>query len=60
MPQVSGVPKELNRLLESAYSSCMADKNNKALCSKISWGAARNAGWYKDKDGQWKKRKKKK
>jgi len=56
MPQVSDGPKELNDLLESVYSECMKKIKNETKCSKIAWGAASNAGWHKDKDGNWKKK----
>jgi len=58
MPQIKGGPKELNKLLERVYRQCMLTRKNETKCSKIAWGAAKNAGWYKDKDGKWKKRKK--
>ena len=57
MPQIKNGPKELNELLEAVYSSCMKKKNDKAICSKESWGAAYNNGWHKDKSGKWKKKK---
>jgi len=56
MPQVSGGPKGLNSLLESAYSSCMATSKDKEKCSKVAWSAAKNAGWHKGKDGKWRKK----
>lgn len=58
MPQVSGGPKTLNSLLERVYSSCMARRKNKSMCSATAWSAAKGAGWYRDKDGKWKQRKK--
>lgn len=56
MPRVAKGPKELNDLLERVYTSCMKTHNNKMLCSKNAWAVAKNAGWYKDKDGKWKKK----
>lgn len=60
MPQVKDAPSALNKLLESVYRTCMLKYKSKSKCSKIAWGAAKNAGWYKDKKtGKWKKKKKK-
>lgn len=56
MPQVQGAPKELNDLLENVYSDCMKKRKNETKCSKIAWGAAENAGWHKNKKGEWKKK----
>jgi len=56
MPQVSGGPKELNALLEQIYSECMKTKKNAGYCSRVSWTGAENAGWYKNKKGEWKKK----
>jgi len=57
MPQVKDAPKGLNDILESAYNSCMARMKDETRCSKISWAAAKNAGWFRGKDGKWHKRK---
>jgi hypothetical protein len=57
MPQVANAPKGLNDLLERVYSGCMARMKDETRCSKISWAAAKQAGWYKGKDGKWHKRK---
>lgn len=56
MPQVKDGPPELNRLLERVYNDCMKKRNNPEKCSKIAWGAAKNAGWSKGKDGKWHKK----
>ena len=56
MPQVKEGPKGLNSLLESVYSSCMKKRNNQAVCSMEAWTAAKNAGWFKTKDGKWKRK----
>lgn len=50
MPQVSGAPSELNKLLESAYSSALKKYKDKEKASKIAWGAAKQAGWHKKGD----------
>lgn len=57
MPQVSGAPKELNAILEAEYSSALNKYKNKAKASKIAWAAVKNAGWSKNKDGKWMKKK---
>lgn len=56
MPKIEGGPEGLNNLLESVYSECMKTKKNETRCSKIAWGAAENAGWHKNKKGEWKKK----
>lgn len=56
MPQVENGPKELNDILESSYTQCMID-GDEEKCSKISWGAAKRAGWEQDENGQWAKKK---
>jgi hypothetical protein len=56
MPKVEGGPKGLNSLLERVYSDCMRRHNNEQRCSTAAWTAAKSAGWYKDKDGKWKKK----
>ena len=55
MPQVKDAPEGLNKILESAYRSCMQKYKNEEKCSKIAWGAAKNAGWKKGNDGKWHK-----
>ena len=57
MPQVAGGPKGLNNLLESAYSACIAGGGTETSCSRQAWGAAKAAGWKKDTDGKWVKKK---
>lgn len=57
MPQVSEGPKALNDLLESAYSSCIAGGGTEASCSRQAWGAAKAAGWKKNKEDDWMKEK---
>lgn len=56
MPQVSDGPKELNNLLEQVYNECINSKKDKGYCSRISWTAAENAGWHKNKKGEWVKK----
>lgn len=59
MPQVEGAPKGLNDILESAYQSALKKyPGNKGKAAKIAWGAVKNAGWSKNKDGKWVKKKK--
>jgi len=56
--QVNDAPKEVNTILESAYRSALKKyPGNKAKASKIAWGAVKNAGWSKDKEGKWAKAK---
>ena len=56
MPKIQGAPKELNDLLEKVFSECMLEKRDDVRCSKISFGAAENAGWKKNNDtGEWEK-----
>ena len=57
MPQVSGAPSGLNKILETVYESALKKfKGNKAKASKIAWGAVKNAGWHKS-GGKWTKTK---
>ena len=59
MPQFKDAPVEMNKIMESAYSSALKKyKGNKAKASKIAIGAAENAGWSKGKDGKWMKKQK--
>jgi len=50
MPQIKGAPVGLNKILESAYQSCMKDNGDAGKCSKIAYGAASKAGWKKEGD----------
>jgi len=34
----------------------MKDKKNATICSKVAWAAAKNAGWYKNKQDKWTKK----
>jgi len=56
MPQVTGGPAGLNSLLEQVYNECMKDKKNEGYCSRVAWTGAKNAGWYQNKKGEWKKK----
>lgn len=57
MPQIKDAPKKVNEILEAAYQNCLKEKGyDKERCSKIAYGALKNAGWYKDTDGKWKKK----
>lgn len=56
MPQVKNGPKALNNLLENVFDSCKKNGGNSESCSKQAWSAAKNAGWYKDTKGNWRKR----
>lgn len=59
MPQISDAPKEVNAILEGAYSSALKKyPGNKAKASKIAWGAVKQAGWHKNAEGKWVKKKK--
>lgn len=57
MPTVKNAPKELNDLLEEVYNECMKNHNNEAMCSASAWTAVKDAGWHKNKVGEWKKKK---
>ena len=57
MPQISGGPKGLNKILEGAYSGALGTSKDKGKASRIAWGAAKKAGWHKNKEGKWAKKK---
>lgn len=56
MPQVENGPESLNALLEEVYSSCMATKKDKSVCSASAWKVAESNGWHKNKEGKWTKK----
>lgn len=67
-PESGNAPKEVKRILRSAYDSCRSawvkdnpndreNSTNKTRCSKIAWGAVRQAGWSKSSKGNWSKKK---
>jgi hypothetical protein len=59
MPQISGAPTEVNKILEAAYASALKKyPGNKAKASKIAYGALKNAGYEKNAEGKWTKKKK--
>jgi hypothetical protein len=48
MPQFKDAPEEMNKIMETAYSSALKKyKGNKGKASKIAIAAAENAGWEK-------------
>lgn len=51
MPQVEHGPKHLNHILESAYSSAIAQGKDKGTASAIAWSAAKNK--YKKHGENW-------
>lgn len=57
-PQVPGGPKELNDDLERIYKALIAQGYSPSSASAMAWAQVKKK-WYKDKDGKWKKRKKK-
>jgi hypothetical protein len=60
MPKVSGAPKALNSLLEKEYAKALKQySGSKTKASKVAWAAAEEAGWKKDKEGNWMQKKKK-
>ncbi len=56
MPQITNGPKELNALLEQIYSECIKSKKSPGYCSRIAWIGVENAGWKKNKKGEWNKK----
>jgi len=55
-PEPGTLPISAKKILDSAYENCRKQypKYSKTRCSKIAWGAVKNAGWSKI-DGVWKK-----
>jgi hypothetical protein len=52
MPQVSGAPEGLNKILESAYASALKEyKGDKAKASQVAWAAAKEK--YEKVGGKW-------
>jgi len=56
-PEAGTLPEEGQKILAAAYSSCRRDNPNysKTRCSKIAWGAVKNAGYVKE-DDKWTKK----
>ncbi len=65
-PESGDAPESVKSILRAAYNSCRSqwvkehpdDKENEAnktSCSKQAWSAVKNAGWHKDKEGNWEK-----
>jgi len=56
-PEAGTLPEEGQKILAAAYSSCRKDNPNysKTRCSKIAWGAVKNAGYVKE-DDKWTKK----
>lgn len=56
MPQLKNGPADLNRLLHTVYQEELRKGKSKQIASMAAWGAAKNAGWSKGKDGKWAKK----
>jgi cation transport regulator ChaB len=65
-PESGNAPESVKKILNAAYNSCRSEwvkdnpndkenTGNKTSCSKQAWAAVHNAGWNKDKEGNWKK-----
>ena len=54
----NALPAEAQSVWRNAFNSAAADGNDEAKCSRIGWGAVKNAGWQKGEDGTWRKVKK--
>ena len=57
-PQAGDAPQEVKDILKKAYASAFEQYKDQERASKIAWGAVKNAGWEKNKDGKWEKIKK--
>lgn len=67
-PPASGdAPQSVKHILSSIYSHLRSiwvkehpndkeNKHNKEMCARIAWNAVKEAGWYKDKNGEWNKK----
>lgn len=56
MPEPGNAPPELQGLLDKVYKTARKQYGDKAKASAVAWAAAKNAGFFKAKDGQWKKK----
>jgi phage-related protein (TIGR01555 family) len=67
LPKSGNAPKEVRQILSSVYSYCRSrwvkehpedidNKSNKESCAKIAWNAVKDAGWIKNKSGEWYKK----
>lgn len=62
-PEAGDAPQGVKDILSKAYTSCRTNQfpgespEAKTRCSKIAWGAVKNAGWHKTADGKWIKEK---
>jgi cation transport regulator ChaB len=59
-PEGGSLPEEGKKILDKVYNSCRVkysseSTEDKTRCSKIAWSAVHNAGFSKDKDGNWAK-----
>jgi cation transport regulator ChaB len=63
-PESGNLPAEGKKILSDTYNNCRAnwvkehpnDKENQAnkeSCSRIAWNAVKEAGYHKNKDGDW-------
>lgn len=50
------LPKSGKKLWEKVYNDAKAAGDDEEKAAKKAWGAVRQAGWYKDEGGQWKKK----
>jgi len=53
------LPAEGKKIYEAVYKQYKDKGLSDGEAAKRAWGAVKNAGWYQDKDGQWKKKTKK-
>ena len=58
MAPFKGVPAGAMKIWESVYRAAKKAGDSEAKAAKKAWGAVKNAGWKKGKDGKWTKSKK--
>lgn len=44
-PEPGDIPEKAKQILAATYASCRKDGGDKTKCSKIAWGAVKNAGY---------------
>lgn len=58
-PEGGSLPEHGQAILASAYAACRKEQNgstsdaDKEKCSRIAWGAVKNAGYHKNSEGNW-------
>ena len=50
------LPKDAKKIWESVYKTAKKDGDSVEKAAKKAWGAVKNAGWHKDKEGNWVKK----